>query len=506
MQRKFYTFLEEIEQHPEAYAIDGVEDIYIFIQGYAAAFSTTTPIKEDEDYLHFCGFSKWVERKYEFLVNPYLESNYDWLQIIRLESRNSKHSLAVFFSLLNEFKKEGVGKINKLIPHFEYVVTESFLHLIRYKKFKINYRKSSQYVIYFENDKCTLQINTTRYLDNFIIYLINPKTKNKTDIFRLLELTKGANSLIQKHLKALKSDWLKPFYFSERSILFDKINHSFESIKALKILDEIIFAELAEILAGNFDFEDKIYFHNKKRDKKDFQTKEAETNYEEDKKIIYRTAKTFPEFKVVQEITNNQHTKLHSFPPKTTRYQLTAEEQDWVDKLLVYKEEMTPTLSYEYLSAFEKKFDLSLPRYYKLYLNFIGNGRGIKRLERSIVHYDGDSAFFEFIDLQQRFDEYRRPILFTGVLRIYDFGCGISYFLVVNGTDYGKIWIDDRANSGKIYPFVNSQKIKVGFKEWVEIFGVKSSIGVYTNPHPPVNINNIDKKNIPQEEEDDLPF
>lgn len=76
---------------------------------------------------------------------------------------------------------------------------------------------------------------------------------------------------------------------------------------------------------------------------------------------------------------------------------------------------------------------------------------------------------------EEAFEEFEREYFdgkwSCGLLRICNFGCGISLNLVVNGTEYGNIWVDDRGNDGGIYPDPYfDQKQRVKFIEWYELW------------------------------------
>lgn len=43
-------------------------------------------------------------------------------------------------------------------------------------------------------------------------------------------------------------------------------------------------------------------------------------------------------------------------------------------------------------------------------------------------------------------EEYYSTKWANGLLKISNYGCGISLNLVVNGKEYGNIWFDDRCN------------------------------------------------------------
>jgi len=87
----------------------------------------------------------------------------------------------------------------------------------------------------------------------------------------------------------------------------------------------------------------------------------------------------------------------------------------------------------------------------------------------------------EFMDLEEgsyvetKEIEYFDNKWTNGLLRISNFGCGVSLNLVVNGKEYGNIWVDDRCNDGGIFPdpyFGNEGRIS--FLTWYELWLDKS--------------------------------
>ena len=58
-----------------------------------------------------------------------------------------------------------------------------------------------------------------------------------------------------------------------------------------------------------------------------------------------------------------------------------------------------------------------------------------------------------------------------GLLRICNYGCGLSLNLVVNGSEYGHIWVDDRGNDGGLYPDNHfGQTGRTKFLDWYELW------------------------------------
>lgn len=153
------------------------------------------------------------------------------------------------------------------------------------------------------------------------------------------------------------------------------------------------------------------------------------------------------------------------------------------------------------LAFFEQQHGIQLPSGYRQYLLTIGNGGmgpyyGLERFEASRnLDLDAPQAG-AFTDPSQPFTfteawnmapetdperqaeadkDYHDPKWVHGLLRVANYGCGISINLVVNGPEYGKIWVDDRVNRGGIYPdhlLQNPQRLE--FLDWVELWADQS--------------------------------
>lgn len=151
------------------------------------------------------------------------------------------------------------------------------------------------------------------------------------------------------------------------------------------------------------------------------------------------------------------------------------------------------------LIDFEERFKIRLPESYRIFIKEIGNGGGgpyygLEQLEAGIfsdLDYKNEAGYIdpskEFLfteawnldlnemaegeDYSQREEVYYDNKWANGLLRICNFGCGVSINLVVNGIEYGNIWVDDRCNDGGIYPdhyFGNTEKID--FLTWYELW------------------------------------
>ncbi|MEN1987615.1 SMI1/KNR4 family protein [Paenibacillus hubeiensis] len=162
--------------------------------------------------------------------------------------------------------------------------------------------------------------------------------------------------------------------------------------------------------------------------------------------------------------------------------------------------EMLPVMTQEQITAFERKWDIRLPDGYREFLSTIGAGGagpfyGLEKPEDGVYAvldypdelnaisdpflfteawnwdydwYDDSKDEDEWAALEH---EYYDPKWSAGMLRISNFGCGVSINLIVRGESYGEIWTDDRGNSNGIYPdhyFGNAERL--GFLDWYELW------------------------------------
>ncbi|MEM7333819.1 MAG: SMI1/KNR4 family protein [Chloroflexota bacterium] len=147
-----------------------------------------------------------------------------------------------------------------------------------------------------------------------------------------------------------------------------------------------------------------------------------------------------------------------------------------------HKYQLNPCKTERGIKSFEDEYKICLPEGYRQFLLEIGNGGvgpyyGLQPLEDSLFSdldfkqdddllnptrpflmteswnmiFDGDIAknFEAFKAFENTYFENRWV---DGLLRICNYGCGVSMNLVVNGDEYGHIWVDDRGNDGGIYP------------------------------------------------------
>lgn len=174
--------------------------------------------------------------------------------------------------------------------------------------------------------------------------------------------------------------------------------------------------------------------------------------------------------------------KLESLKKKDTQFATFGSE--------THQYKLNETKSENELLEFEERYGIKLPGGYREFLKRVGNGGagpyyGLEPLENSMSDDLDRPTDNEWIDPSKPFkfveawneneetdfneEEYFSKELMNGALKISNFGCGISLVLVVNGAEYGNIWVDDRGNDQGIYPdpyFKNNGRIN--FLDWYE--------------------------------------
>lgn len=166
-----------------------------------------------------------------------------------------------------------------------------------------------------------------------------------------------------------------------------------------------------------------------------------------------------------------------------------------------HKYTFNQSLSNQTLTVFENEHQITLPQGYRAFLEQIGNG-GMGPYYGLETLADGICASLDYKAEQYGIQNLSKPFPHTkewnapgyregmsdedydawqeqcfqekevfGLLRIANFGCGVSINLVVNGPSYGEIWVDDRNNDNGIYPdfyFGNTERLN--FLEWYELW------------------------------------
>jgi len=165
-----------------------------------------------------------------------------------------------------------------------------------------------------------------------------------------------------------------------------------------------------------------------------------------------------------------------------------------------HKYRLNERISEEEVSAFEKNFSVLLPLEYRQFLTEIGNGGagpyyGLESLNDSL-YTDLDykrpgelinpSIPFPFVDAwnmefkgdleddsayEAHTAEYYSDKWETGILKVCNYGCGVSINLVVTGAEKGNMWVDDRCNDGGVYPDLYfDQTERTTFLNWYSLW------------------------------------
>ncbi|MBF2461297.1 SMI1/KNR4 family protein [Listeria welshimeri] len=158
-------------------------------------------------------------------------------------------------------------------------------------------------------------------------------------------------------------------------------------------------------------------------------------------------------------------------------------------------------LTNQTITAFENKHQITLPQGYRAFLEQIGNGGmgpyygletladgvfasldykekkyGVQNLSEPFPHtnnwnapgYREGMSYEDYLTWQELCFQDKEVF---GLLRIANFGCGVSINLVVNGSSYGEIWVDDRCSDNGIFPdFYFGNTNRLHFLEWYELW------------------------------------
>jgi hypothetical protein len=143
-------------------------------------------------------------------------------------------------------------------------------------------------------------------------------------------------------------------------------------------------------------------------------------------------------------------------------------DEHWRNLRDYYGFYLNPKLSAAEVEAFEQRAGVRLPDDYRRFLTEIGNGghgpgEGLEPLgmcmgrewpvERLRRPFPLEQPFY-ITEAWLRDSEGTevRSTLLDGTLHLAHFGCGIRAVLVVRGTRFGEVWVDDLANDGGVMP------------------------------------------------------
>lgn len=172
-----------------------------------------------------------------------------------------------------------------------------------------------------------------------------------------------------------------------------------------------------------------------------------------------------------------------------------SEKKSLLDKIAKNDSVFNPILSMDKIKQFEFDNQIKLPLDYKRFISEIGNGGvgpglGLKSLQDSIVDFKlrerpyisvnkkfpyqekWNESWIKSFDWENDYpdskivNEYMNTKHIFGCLQIGHWGHGCTYLLIVNGTEYGNIWFDKRADYSGLLPIFNKENKHITFSEW----------------------------------------
>jgi hypothetical protein len=158
---------------------------------------------------------------------------------------------------------------------------------------------------------------------------------------------------------------------------------------------------------------------------------------------------------------------------------------------------LRPPLSDHELLDMERRIGGSLPIEYRLFVSRVGHGGagpyyGLFPLDdqdpEDITDFDRIQKPFRWSEAFNPYDlkdpcnqediwcdeyaeEGQQPqaiLQVPGALYIANYGCAISFFLIVTGQCQGEVWRDSQADDDGIVPECNESGMRLGFFDWYE--------------------------------------
>ena len=312
--------------------------------------------------------------------------------------------------------------------------------------YEINKKNIGTYACKLESREIDLYIYRERYFSPIEIILHLKNLDLRFEIFSLVEALLNKESKIRKHLYQKELFYLLNRNFKKRFWLKNPIKSNNDFGKIFNLIFDWYIEEVIPL----------IQLHG--------------INIEKNRKQYFR-----------QRIDEPKEDK--NDPEYLAELELIWQKRNPSNYDLIHKEIIEHTLSKsvdltqsddEYLEAFENTFRVSLPEKYKELIKRKDEFSYVLDLPWTVIEIPDQYNFTYFIDLEDKFDESNPcPRNVKGVLRIADFGCGVSHILILNGEEKGNVWIDDRANANKIFPYLNAEQQKVNFDMWMKDMGMK---------------------------------
>lgn len=133
-----------------------------------------------------------------------------------------------------------------------------------------------------------------------------------------------------------------------------------------------------------------------------------------------------------------------------------------------HRYQLLPPLSDESVGDLEEQLGMPLPGDYRDFVTTVaeggaGPGFGLEPLSKSVA--SATTSYPPEVNLAVKPFNITRPLIGPdeldthegrvayGVISLATYGCGIDPHLVVNGPDFGKVWVLDVDSDGGVYPF-----------------------------------------------------
>ncbi|MFK7774645.1 MAG: SMI1/KNR4 family protein [Saprospiraceae bacterium] len=161
-----------------------------------------------------------------------------------------------------------------------------------------------------------------------------------------------------------------------------------------------------------------------------------------------------------------------------------------------------PVATEEEITNYEASYNIKLPKEYRWFLLNIANGILRRKdfggnlvlkieFDKKFSQYISDSYFIPFgLTTKTKFhsqeddeeyyeDNYPYKITYDknqnyegcshGYISLAGYGCGTYAFIVINGEEYGNIWIHDIPSNDEVYPEIDAKKNKkrLEFIDWI---------------------------------------
>lgn len=190
------------------------------------------------------------------------------------------------------------------------------------------------------------------------------------------------------------------------------------------------------------------------------------------------------------------------------KYQYVLNSIEEFKKIFGNEYDFLPVTNEDDLISFENKFNVKIPDEYRWFLLNVANGIVnkdkwgfdlVKKVDFEIFWYKEDeynpaipfNLDKKVVSYKYNDDPYPYEIIVNedldcfpeytnGQISIVGTGCGGSDFIVVNGKEYGNIWIDNFSSMNEVYPDydLKRNKKRLNFIDWL-IMNIEHKIDLH---------------------------